>query len=86
MSTDRPESEYNRQCSLKLNKDNSVSGGERLTFYTYDEHCVRCDPGSKQRRHLCGGCYEYLREEVGEPYRYYLDERESKGRVEGVLQ
>ena len=57
VSTDKPESEYNRQCSLKLNKDNSLSRGERLVFYAYDEHCVRWDSGSKQRRHLCGGCY-----------------------------
>ena len=54
-----------------MGKNNSVSAENRMFLYVNEDHCIRCDSRSKQREHLCGGCVEYLEENVGEEIKYF---------------
>jgi hypothetical protein len=63
VTTRRP-AEHLRQCSLPL-RHSSLTDDDRLVFYVNEDHCIRCDSASQQKVHLCSGCLEYLREEIG---------------------
>ena len=55
-----------------------------MYVYEFKDVCIRCDPQSKQKKHLCQKCYGYLKENLNEPivYESYVRDIYVEGRRE----
>lgn len=54
-----------KNFGFKLRFNETLGGKTKIQVFESKEHCIRCDPDSKQKDHLCLTCTTYLETNVG---------------------